>query len=191
MLFFLAFGLTILWFLYNDLNSSYLAECHLKGIPESECNLVDKVLDDFRSAHIFWLVIICLCFFISNISRSLRWQQLLESLGYSTRWSNAFHCVMLGYFANLGLPRLGEVVRAGTFSRYESIPFEKVMGTVAVDRIIDLICFSVVFLLALSLQYDLLWNYLSANAQFNLGQILANPLVISLIISLILYIFRR
>ena len=90
MLFFLAFGLTILWFLYNDLNSSYLAECQLKGIPESECNLVDKVLDDFRSAHIFWLVIICLCFFISNISRSLRWQQLLESLGYSTRWSNAF-----------------------------------------------------------------------------------------------------
>src|SRR5690606_10526753 len=41
--------------------------------------------------------------------------------------------------------------------------------TVAVDRIIDLFCFGLVFLLALLLQYDLLWNYISSNARINLG----------------------
>lgn len=170
MLFFLLFGLTILWFLYHDLNASYLADCQLRGIPEAQCSLIKKVMDDFRSTHLWWLVVICICFFISNVSRSLRWQQLLKSLGYSTRWGNSFHCVMLGYFANLGLPRLGEVVRAGTFSRYESIPFEKVMGTVALDRIIDLICFGVVFMLALSLQFDLLWTYLGEHAELRLAE---------------------
>lgn len=169
MVFFLLFGLLILWLLYNNLNAKYLEDCQLKGISPDQCSLIDKVYQDFRSANPFWLVVICISFFISNISRSLRWQQLLSSLGYQTRWQNSFHCVMLAYFANLGFPRLGEVVRAGTFAKYEDIPFEKVMGTVAVDRIIDLFCFGLVFLLALLLQYDLLWNYISSNARINLG----------------------
>lgn len=42
---------------------------------------------------------------------------------------------MLGYFANLGLPRVGEFVRAGTFAKYENQAPEKVMGTIVVDRI--------------------------------------------------------
>lgn len=164
---FLLFGLTILWFLYHDLSAKFLAECQLKGIPDAQCSLVEKVVQDFRSTKVIWLVIICFCFFISNISRSIRWQQLLSPLGYQTRWINSFHCVMLAYFANLGLPRLGEVVRAGSLAKYEKIPFEKVMGTVAVDRIIDFISFVVVFLLALVLQYDLLWNYIVDHASFN------------------------
>lgn len=193
---FLLFGITILWFLYHDLNASYLADCTLKGIPEDECSLIDKVVSDFKSTHLFWLVVICICFFISNVSRSLRWQQLLHSLGYHTRWPNSFHCVMIGYFANLGLPRVGEVVRAGTFSRYESIPFEKVMGTVAMDRIIDLLCFGVVFLLALMLQYDLLWNYLAENADLSFAKVLTSPLffytgMLFLAIALIAWMLRN
>ena len=178
---FLLFGLTILWFLYHDLSSKYLAECLLKGIPEAQCSLVDKVVQDFKSTKILWLVVICFCFFISNISRSIRWQQLLASLGYPTRWANSFHCVMLAYFANLGLPRIGEVVRAGTLAKYEEIPFEKVMGTVAVDRIIDFICFGAVFLLGLILQYDLLWNYLVDHASFSFTGSLQSPYFLSVL----------
>lgn len=186
MLFFLLFGLTILWFLYRDLNASYLAECVSKGIPEAECSLVDKVIADFRATHIFWLIVICFCFFLSNVSRSLRWQQLIQSMGYNTKWANAFHCVMLGYFANLGLPRMGEVIRAATFTRYEVIPFEKVMGTVVVDRIIDLICLSLVFLLALLLQFDLLWQFIVDNANFSFSDVLFSPLFLIAFIALLI-----
>ncbi len=182
MLFFLLFGITVLWLLYNNLNASYLEECRLKGIPDHECSLITKVYQDFRSANVFWLVVICLCFFISNINRSLRWQQLLEPLGYQTRWQNAFHCVMLGYFGNLGLPRLGEVIRPATFAKYENIPFEKVVGTVAVDRMIDLVCFVLIFFLALLLEFDLLWNYIVKNANINLSAGFRNPLVIFLLL---------
>ncbi|NND34878.1 MAG: flippase-like domain-containing protein [Saprospiraceae bacterium] len=181
MLVFLAVGLTILWLLYNNLNVKFIAECALKGIPESECSLLDKLYQDLRSANVFWLVIICICFFISNLSRATRWQQLLASLGYQTRWANSFHCVMIGYFANLGFPRIGEVVRAGTFSKYENVPFEKVIGTVAIDRILDVICFGIVFLLALLFQFDLLGSYIIENAQLDLGKLLNNSIAITLL----------
>ena len=159
-----------------------MAECALKGIPESECSLLDKVYQDLRSAKVFWLVFICICFFISNISRASRWKQLVDSLGYQTRWGNAFHCVMLGYFANLGLPRLGEFVRPGTFAKYEQVPFEKVIGTVAVDRILDFICFGIVFLLALLLQFDLLGNYIVKNAQVDIFGLLRSPAILAILV---------
>jgi uncharacterized protein (TIRG00374 family) len=171
MLLFLGIGLTILWFLYHSLESSYQDDCLHRGIPSGECSLWDKLVSDFKSANVFWLFVIVVCFFISNISRAMRWQQLLQSLTYPTRMLNAFHTTMLGYFANLGFPRLGEVVRAGSLARYERLPFEKVMGTVILDRIIDLICFAIVLTLALVFQYDILWTYLSEHASLPFASI--------------------
>ncbi len=164
MILFLGIGLTILWFLFQSLNQDYQEDCLQRGILPSDCSLWDKLWTDLRSAKVFWLVVIVVCFFISNISRALRWQQLVSSLGHPTRGVNAFLTTMLGYFANLGLPRFGELVRAASFARYEKIAFEKVMGTVAVDRVVDLLSFAILFLLALVLQFDILWTYIKENA---------------------------
>ena len=46
---------------------------------------------------------------------------------------------MIAYFANLGIPRSGEILRATTLSTYEKIPFEKSFGTIITERILDLI----------------------------------------------------
>ncbi len=169
MLLFIGFGLAVLYLLYGTLNRSYAEDCVLKGIPAEECNLVLKVRSDLALTNSFWLFMVCVCFFVSNVSRSLRWQQLLQSLGYTTRWLNSFHCVMLAYFANLGFPRLGEVVRAGSMAKYERIPFEKVVGTVALDRIIDLVCFGVLFLITLIFRGDLLLGYFGKQVQLSGG----------------------
>ena len=164
MLLFLAIGITILWLLYRSLNANYQEECLQRGIAQADCSLWKKLVVDLQSANVIWLVVIVVCFFVSNVSSALRWQQLIQSLGHKTRGLNAFLTTMLGYFANLGFPRFGEFVRAGSFARYEKIPFEKVMGTVAVDRMVDLICFALVVSLALVLQYDMLWAYISEHA---------------------------
>ncbi len=173
---FLGIGVTILGLLYNSLNKKYQEDCQLRGIASEDCSLVDKVISDFQSASIFWLGMIVVCFMLSNVSRAMRWRQMTTSLGYHTRLPNGFWTIMLGYFANLGLPRLGEIVRPATFAKYERIPLEKVVGTVALGRIIDLICFASVFLLALLLQFDTLWGYLSEQA--SIRHLLASPLVI-------------
>ncbi|MEO0873365.1 MAG: flippase-like domain-containing protein, partial [Bacteroidota bacterium] len=138
-LLFLSVGLVILYWVYQKQNAAYQAECELKGIAKADCSLLQKVLTDFASADYFWLLMVLLCFTISNISRAVRWNMLLRQLGFMPRLINGFLTIILGYFANLGLPRVGEVVRAGTMARYEKIPVEKVMGTVVVDRVIDVI----------------------------------------------------
>ena len=72
---------------------------------------------------------------------------------------NAFFTIMVGYFANMGLPRVGEVVRAGLFARYENIGPEKVMGTIVVDRILDLLSLLFAIILVIILQGNVLFGF--------------------------------
>lgn len=160
---FLSIGSVILYFVFKSQNEAYIADCELKGIPEAECSLTDKLITDFKSASPFWILMVVVAFMISNLSRALRWQMLVRPLGYEPKLSNAFWTVMLGYFTNLGIPRSGEFVRAGTFARYENIRADKVMGTIVVDRIMDVICLLIVMLLTVILAYDTIWTYLQEN----------------------------
>ncbi len=181
-LIFLSIGLGILYLLYNSLNKKFLEDCDNRGIPLEDCNLIEKVWIDIKSANPFWLLVIVFCFFISNVSRALRWQQLTDSIGYKTRLLNNFHTIMLGYFANLGFPRIGEVVRAGSFSKYENVPFEKTMGTVVMDRTLDMICLLSVIGLAFIVEFDVLYDYLRENASLDIIQVLKQPWFVAMVI---------
>jgi hypothetical protein len=159
-LLFLGIGAAILYLVYRSQNTAYLADCAQRGIPEAECSLMDKLLADFRSTNFWWIGMVALAFIASNWSRTAKWLMLLEPLGYRPRFANAFLSILVAYFANLGLPRMGEVVRAGVLSKYEKLPPEKVMGTIVVDRVVDVLCLGLVFLLALLFEGDKLLGYL-------------------------------
>jgi uncharacterized protein (TIRG00374 family) len=162
---FLSIGSVILYFVFKSQNEAYIADCALKGIPEAECSLTDKLITDFKSASPFWILMIIVSFMLSNLSRALRWRMLVRPLGYTPKLSNAFWTVMLGYFTNLGIPRSGEFVRAGTFAKYENIRADKVMGTIVVDRVMDVICLLLAMVLMVALAYDTIWAYLQENIQ--------------------------
>ncbi|MEM9823042.1 MAG: lysylphosphatidylglycerol synthase transmembrane domain-containing protein [Bacteroidota bacterium] len=157
---FLGIGIAILYWVYLQQEAAYQEDCALKGIAATDCSLIQKIIDDFKVVNYAWILVVVLAFCISNLSRAIRWRMLLRPLGYETRLSNAFLTIMIGYFANLGLPRLGEIVRAGTMARYERIPMEKVVGTVVVGRIIDVICLLIVIGLAFLIEFETLWTYL-------------------------------
>jgi len=55
---------------------------------------------------------------LSHWLRALRWRQLMEPLGYHPSKLNSFFAVMIGYFVNLGAPRLGEVLKCTILARY-------------------------------------------------------------------------
>jgi uncharacterized protein (TIRG00374 family) len=160
-LFFFSIGAIILYLVYRSQNAAYLEQCAIDGIPESDCNLLLKVWTDIKNADYFWVGMVLLVYTISNISRTERWLMLVKPLGYQPRWLNGFGTVMLGYFANLGLPRMGEVVRAGVFSRYENIPAEKVMGTVVTDRIVDFLSFLLFIGFTFLLEFDTLYQFVT------------------------------
>ena len=138
--FFLGLGVTILALVFRSQDAAFKEDCRLKGIPDADCSLLDKLWHDFSTVHVGWIAAVMAAFTLSNLFRALRWQLLIEPLGHRAGLGNSFWSILLGYFANLGLPRMGEVVRAGALARNERIPMEKVMGTLVVDRLMDVIC---------------------------------------------------
>ena len=152
-------GAFILYYVYKSQNAAYIAECALKGIPDSECSLIEKLKSDFRGAHYGWIALVIIAYLFSNVLRAHRWLMLIHTLGRKGSLINAFFTIMVGYFANMGLPRAGEIVRAGLFAKYESIGAEKVMGTIVVDRILDLLSLLFAIILVIILQGDVLWDF--------------------------------
>lgn len=106
-----------------------------------------------------WIAVSILLGVISHVSRAIRWNYLLEPLGYRPKISGNFLMVMIAYFANLGIPRSGEVLRATALSNYEGVPFEKGFGTIVTERIIDLFLLLLVVVTAVVLQTGLLYDY--------------------------------
>lgn len=94
---------------------------------------------------------------LSHISRAYRWRYMLSPVGYNIRFHNSFMAVMIGYITNLGIPRSGELIRATVLYTYEKVDFEKGLGTVITERIIDVILLLICISIAISF-YPNLWS---------------------------------
>lgn len=181
-LLFLGIGVSIMAWVFSSQNAAFQEQCRLDGTPADQCNLTEKLLHDFSTVNLWWILTVLLAFTVSNIFRALRWQMLLQPLGYHPRFANSIFTILLGYFANLFLPRMGEVVRAGSLARYEKIPMEKVMGTLVIDRLIDFICLVAVVGLAFLVEGDTLWAFMTQNKDGQSeGSMFQNPLVLGFI----------
>jgi uncharacterized protein (TIRG00374 family) len=160
---FFCIGFIIFYLVYKRQNEAYQEECLFKNIPLADCSLVDKVISDMQNADYFYIVVILFLFMTTNLIRALRWKMMFKSLGYNPGNINLFGTIMINYLANLGIPRSGEIIRAGLISNYENIPLEKVLGTIFTDRIFDVICLAIVLVLTLILGGPEFYNYLNVN----------------------------
>ncbi len=163
----LAIGVFIIWY---SINSS---------TPDERQLLWKTILH----ADMKWIILSVILGILSHLSRAYRWQYLITPLGYTTKFSTRFMAVMIGYLANLGIPRSGEVLRGATLSGYEQVPFEKNLGTIVSERIIDFILLLIITGITLLLQYDFLATFL---VEKNINPIL--PLLI-LFLGILLGIF--
>jgi uncharacterized protein (TIRG00374 family) len=149
-----------------------------------------KVFQQISNANIFWVSVSGFISIVAFVVRAHRWNLLIEPMGYSPSLKNTTYSVMVGYFANLAFPRLGEVSRCGALSKAESIPFNKLLGTVIVERIIDVLSLLVCILLAAALEYKRLGNFFSEkvfdplNKKFQ--QLTASPMLLTLAILLVI-----
>lgn len=116
-----------------------------------------------READLFWVFTSVGIGVLSHISRAIRWNYLLEPLGYQPKVRNNVLMVLMAYFANLGIPRSGEVLRATALATYEKVPFQKGFGTIVTERVIDVIMLLFIILAALLSQTAIIGRYLSEN----------------------------
>lgn len=101
----------------------------------------------------------------ADLIRAARAELLLKSIHYRPRFSMMFYSVMVCYIANLALPRLGEILRCSFLQRYENVPFQKSLGTVILERAVDVVCWLFLLIIALLLNNDLLSNLIVDQSQ--------------------------
>lgn len=131
---------------------------YLMYITFKDPNQREELFGALQRAEYIWVLISMLCAWSSHMIRARRWKYLLEPLGYKTRFWNAYHSVMSGYLINTAIPRLGEVSRAGLFSKTEETPFDKTFGTIAAERVIDMLILMIITGLTVLSQYDIIWT---------------------------------
>jgi len=163
---------------------------------------VNKILHDILQADMFWVVLSGIISFIAFIIRAHRWNLLIEPLGYDPSLKKTTYSLMVGYFANLAFPRLGEVSRCAALSKAESIPFNKLLGTVIVERIIDVLSLLICMMLVAALEFKRLGNFFNETIfnptikkidQLSKSPILLTIIIIALItlISVLIYLSRK
>lgn len=179
-LLFLGLGLFLVWW-------------SLQQIPSDKW---EEFKNSLKTAK-YWLM--CPVIFIlsgSHVLRAMRWKILMKPMGYSPGLPNVFFAVMIGYLANLAVPRLGEVLKCTILARYEKIPADKLIGTILIERAFDVIFLGIVFLLSFILQYDIIGEFaveqakqlfLGKSGQFSFTKLA----IILLVIGVLIYILKK
>lgn len=122
---------------------------------------LDHVWKTIKEANYSWLIGSMGVAILSHVFRALRWNQLINQLGYKTKTSTTFYAVMTGYLANLALPRMGEVSRCMVLSRKDNIPFNRLFGTVIAERVFDMIVLLIMIFLIIIFQVDEIGGFIN------------------------------
>ncbi len=157
---------------------------------------LSKIAYQLKTANYTWVFLSILVSLIAHYIRGLRWKMLIKPLGYQPTNTNTFHAVMIGYLANLAVPRMGEVSRCGVLSKTDKIPMQSLVGTVIIERIIDVLFLLGILILSILIEYSTIKDFLFLNivnplldkfqsAQSTLIFIVALVLIIVIIIVLI------
>jgi uncharacterized membrane protein YbhN (UPF0104 family) len=113
-----------------------------------------QLWQEIRSANLALVGIALLIFYSGFLIRVIRWRQMLTQAGITslpnvTLPTNAgmLEIMLLSWFANCIVPaKLGDVYRAVLLKRRSNAPITTTMGTIAAERIIDLLLLLVLML---------------------------------------------
>lgn len=112
--------------------------------------LIEKI-----SSAPFWAVSVTLTMgLLAVISRGIRWNLLLNPMGYKASTTNAVAAVAFGYLANIFLPRSGEVARCAALNSTDDVPVDKLIGTVITERVVDVLMLLILLTVAFITNFD-------------------------------------
>lgn len=141
----LAFGCLLLWYLYSKMDIGEIWNVIRKGVR-------------------YEIILFSLLFGLgANIVRGLRWGLLIRSLGDKVKTCNVIYAVLGNYAVNLVLPRVGEVWRCGMITKYDKIPFTRLLGTLLIDRVSDTIMVGLITMSIIIFNFDFFHSFFAKN----------------------------
>lgn len=144
-------GIFIFWLLYRDLEKQEL----LKTLRED----IDYGVLAF--SLLFGLV--------ANIFRGMRWNLLIRATNETPRMAHSILTTLGNYAVNMAFPRMGEVWRCGAMSQYSGIGFSKLLGTLLVDRVSDVVVVGLLVVLMLGYNLDFFSGFFSSSPSGSSG----------------------
>ena len=167
----LALGVFLIWYIYQSFTPQQLQE-------------TKKYFADAKYGFVLLSVVFSL---LSHISRAYRWSFMLEPLGYKTKLANNFMAVSVAYLMNVFIPKSGEISRGIILDKYEDVPFQKGFGTIISERVVDLIFLLFFTILALTIKFDVLYDYVFESIPSSILYLIIIAMVL-LAVSIPLYI---
>jgi len=99
---------------------------------------------------IFPLILYIIVFFLSHLARAIRWKYIINSVKNDVSMFHLFGSVMVSYGVSCVVPRLGELYRGLFLGKWEGISRSTIIGTIVVERIIDIAAFALAALISVS-----------------------------------------
>ncbi|MCL2651468.1 MAG: flippase-like domain-containing protein [Candidatus Azobacteroides sp.] len=149
----LLLGIVILYFLYKGTNFR-------------------ELWSYIRTAHWGILAFSLIFGLAGNVIRGLRWELLVNPLGYHPRRSDLIYAVLGNYAVNFALPRAGEIWRCGVIHKKDKIPFQKLIGTLIIDRIFDMVMVIIFIFFAFIFNISVFYRNIG---RLNLPTVLTSP----------------
>ena len=109
-----------------------------------------------KSAKIEFIIAAMMFGAFADVIRGIRWQFLAKAVGHSSNPLISIASVFMCYSSNLIITRSGELLRATVLSGYNNIPLGKTFGTIAAERVIDMMISLIILLLVWMLQYEII-----------------------------------
>jgi len=141
------------------------------------------------TANYFWLGITMVLSVMGYLSRAYRWQMQLKASQTPARYWPVYHAMMVGYLANLVLPRMGEVIRCSVLRRTSGVPVQVALGTVVTERVIDVLVLLGLLGSVLLLDFNTFWSFVANQVLGGRYEALARnrtPLLIAAVIAVVL-----
>lgn len=116
---------------------------------------------DLKNANWNWAVVAAFFVLAAHFFRALRWQLMIASITLNKpKLALTFNALMVGYLINLAVPRAGEIARYALLANKEKLNMVSLLGTVIIERVIDLLLLLILVLTALFIYTDLLISFI-------------------------------
>lgn len=161
---------------------------------------LEKIWQEIRTANYFWVTVSAIAVLIAHMLRALRWQMLYQSIHYKVSFWHTYHAVMIGYLANLALPRFGEIGRCSVIHKAAKVPMFASIGTVITERLFDVVMLFLTSFAMLAFQYAIVADFLYQTIYLNMAKklnmvnywwIVGFSVVILLLIAIAIYFLRQ
>lgn len=142
----------------------------------------------------FWIWMSVIVSLLALLFRQLRWHMMLYPLDDQVRQIDVWDADNIGNLANIALPGAGEVARGALMSSPRA-KYDKVFGTIIMERIWDFVAILALIIIALALMWDTLGDFFvntvvkpaAGNINFGLGWALI--LLAVLLVAAIWFVF--